>query len=169
LNRIKNNENIPLETKKGIIAMLLKVYKKEKTIGELLQDEKNVALLWISIVDPSAAFASFKAIQTHGEEFLRMVCPALNFNFNLYVLNHKKKKVNMFSITECNENLAIILPKPDENMNYMELTSSCELCQKGILITDEYIRLQDCQHIFHRICLIHKLVKETDKKFFLTP
>ena len=44
----------------------------------------------------------------------------------------------------------------------------CELCRKDVMLTDEYIRLTDCCHIFHRICMIHKLARLTDKKFFLT-
>lgn len=29
----------------------------------------------------------------------------------------------------------------------------CSLCEKPILITDEFIRLLDCQHLYHRMCL----------------
>jgi hypothetical protein len=36
------------------------------------------------------------------------------------------------------------------------------------LITDEYIRLLDCNHIYHRICLIHYIAELTSKRFFLT-
>ena len=37
-----------------------------------------------------------------------------------------------------------------------------------MLVTDEYIRLLDCNHIYHRICLIHKIAQLTNKRFFLT-
>jgi hypothetical protein len=35
-------------------------------------------------------------------------------------------------------------------------------------VTDEYIRMLDCNHIFHRICLIHSIAELTSKRFFLT-
>ena len=44
----------------------------------------------------------------------------------------------------------------------------CALCQKDILLTDEYIKLIDCNHIYHRICMIHRVAAATEKKFFLT-
>ena len=34
--------------------------------------------------------------------------------------------------------------------------------------TDEYIRLLDCNHLFHRVCLIRHLAEMTNKRFFLT-
>ena len=37
-----------------------------------------------------------------------------------------------------------------------------------MLVTDEYIRLMDCHHIYHRICLIHHIAQVTNKRFFLT-
>ena len=36
------------------------------------------------------------------------------------------------------------------------------------MITDEFIRLLDCNHLFHRICLIHWIAELTSKRFFLT-
>ena len=44
----------------------------------------------------------------------------------------------------------------------------CTLCLKDILLTDEYIKLWNCNHLYHRICMIHKVATATDKKFFLT-
>lgn len=44
----------------------------------------------------------------------------------------------------------------------------CKICLQNILITDEYIRLLDCNHIYHRICLIHSIAELTSKRFFLT-
>ena len=34
----------------------------------------------------------------------------------------------------------------------------CSICEQTILVTDEYIRLLDCNHVYHRICLIHSIV-----------
>lgn len=42
------------------------------------------------------------------------------------------------------------------------------ICTKDILLTDEYIKLADCEHTFHRICLIHRVAQFSKKKFFLT-
>jgi hypothetical protein len=50
-----------------------------------------------------------------------------------------------------------------KNMNCI-----CSICNKGVLIIHEYIRLLDCNHIFHRICLIHKIAQLTSKRFFMT-
>ena len=35
-------------------------------------------------------------------------------------------------------------------------------------MTDEYIRLLDCNHMYHRVCLIRNLAEMTNKRFFLT-
>lgn len=48
------------------------------------------------------------------------------------------------------------------------LPNDCELCNKPIEITEEFIRLLDCNHLYHRICLIHRIVELTSKRFFLT-
>jgi len=48
------------------------------------------------------------------------------------------------------------------------MPDTCRICQQNILITDEYIRLLDCNHIYHRICLIHSIAELTSKRFFLT-
>lgn len=37
-----------------------------------------------------------------------------------------------------------------------------------MLVSDEYIRLLDCSHIYHRICMIHFVAQVTNKRFFLT-
>ena len=50
-----------------------------------------------------------------------------------------------------------------KNMNCI-----CSICSKSVLIIHEYIRLLDCNHIFHRICLIHKIAQLTSKRFFMT-
>lgn len=44
----------------------------------------------------------------------------------------------------------------------------CNICSQDVLVTDEYIRMLDCNHIFHRICLIHQIAELTQKRFFLT-
>ena len=44
----------------------------------------------------------------------------------------------------------------------------CKICSKAVMVTDEYIRLADCLHVFHRICLIHRQAQKTDKKIFLS-
>lgn len=49
-----------------------------------------------------------------------------------------------------------------------QMPDTCRICQQNILITDEYIRLLDCNHIYHRICLIHSIAELTSKRFFLT-
>jgi hypothetical protein len=48
------------------------------------------------------------------------------------------------------------------------MPDDCKICKQKILITDEYIRLLDCNHIYHRICLIHYIAELTSKRFFLT-
>lgn len=48
------------------------------------------------------------------------------------------------------------------------MPEACRICEKEVLITDEYIRLLDCNHIYHRICLIHHIAEMTNKRFFLT-
>ena len=44
----------------------------------------------------------------------------------------------------------------------------CTICKQNILVTDEHIRLLDCNHIYHRICMIHSISLKTGKRFFLT-
>lgn len=44
----------------------------------------------------------------------------------------------------------------------------CSICGQCVMITDEYIRLLDCNHIYHRICMIHSIAQATSKRFFLT-
>ena len=48
------------------------------------------------------------------------------------------------------------------------MPEDCKVCKQQILITDEYIRLLDCNHVYHRICLIHYIAELTSKRFFLT-
>lgn len=48
------------------------------------------------------------------------------------------------------------------------MPDKCQLCDKELHITDEFIRLLDCNHIYHRICLIHHIADLTKKRFFLT-
>lgn len=45
---------------------------------------------------------------------------------------------------------------------------TCALCKKTVKVTDEFIRLLDCNHVFHRICLIQSIAQLTNKRFFLT-
>ena len=52
--------------------------------------------------------------------------------------------------------------------NQKQMPGTCKLCKSNVLITDEYIRLLDCNHIYHRICLIHFIAELTSKRFFLT-
>ena len=49
-----------------------------------------------------------------------------------------------------------------------QIDEPCKICNGMVLITDEYIRLLDCNHIYHRICLIHSIAELTQKRFFLT-
>jgi hypothetical protein len=44
----------------------------------------------------------------------------------------------------------------------------CSLCKQCVLVSDEFIRLLDCNHIYHRICMIHNVASVTNKRFFLT-
>jgi len=49
-----------------------------------------------------------------------------------------------------------------------KMNLTCSICSEDVLVTDEYIRLLDCNHTFHRICLIHSIAEITSKRFFLT-
>mmetsp|Transcript_21834 Transcript_21834/g.33801 ORF Transcript_21834/g.33801 Transcript_21834/m.33801 type:complete len:206 (-) Transcript_21834:1472-2089(-) len=49
-----------------------------------------------------------------------------------------------------------------------KLPGQCRICSENVRVTDEYIRLLDCNHVFHRICLIHSIAELTSKRFFLT-
>ena len=56
-------------------------------------------------------------------------------------------------------------------MSLIESTNildTCLICGKDIFLTDEYLKLLDCDHSYHRICMIHHLAQVTDKKFFMT-
>ena len=44
----------------------------------------------------------------------------------------------------------------------------CSICKQSVYVSDEYIRLLDCSHIYHRICMIHNVASLTNKRFFLT-
>lgn len=44
----------------------------------------------------------------------------------------------------------------------------CSICKQCVLVSDEYIKLLDCNHIYHRICMIHFIAQVTNKRFFLT-
>lgn len=46
--------------------------------------------------------------------------------------------------------------------------TTCTLCGKSVKVTDEFIRLLDCNHVYHRICLIQAVAQLTNKRFFLT-
>jgi hypothetical protein len=48
------------------------------------------------------------------------------------------------------------------------MPTDCSLCNQPILITEEYIRLLDCHHLYHRLCLIRRVVEASQKRFFMT-
>lgn len=52
--------------------------------------------------------------------------------------------------------------------NPRAMPTDCSLCNKPILITEEFIRLLDCQHLYHRLCLIRRVVEASQKRFFMT-
>lgn len=55
-----------------------------------------------------------------------------------------------------------------QTLGHLPIDCLCSICRQFVLVTDEFIRILDCNHIYHRICMIHHVAKVTNKRFFLT-
>jgi len=129
----------------------LLVHAKDKCSIDL---EGKVLVIFL-LQQPDSYMASMDNIQTSG-------LPQFEYMFN------PSKPKSMGQGRDCFPS-----QRKQHGQDQLQLCSFsdcvCSICQQCVLITDEYIRLLDCNHIYHRICMIHSIAQVTNKRFFLTP